>query len=458
MAILIGDQTGRGTLARAPLSGGAAREVVVGVPYASADWTADGKQLVVVRVAGRKSRLEFPIGTVIAESAGDLYSPRISPRGDRIAFFSETGDTADLEVVDSSGKGRKTLAKGWPSVTGVPCWSPDGREIWMTGSEPGHLNAIYAIDLSGKRRLVTRVPGDLELDDMFRDGRVLVAHHTIVAILAGLVPGDEKERDLSWLDGSVPAALSLDGKTLVLTELGEGSGAMPGVYLRKMDGSPAVRLGDGFAIALSPDGRWVLASVPSGGGKSGRLVLLPTGAGESRIVNDRLENFGGGVFLPDGKRLVFSAQEKGHGPRIHVQDLEGGQPRALSPEGVFIRVSTNVVSPDGSLVLGVEDAAKASLYPVDGGAPRPVAGLEAGDWPIQWSEDGRFLYVHRRQEIPNKVWLLDPSSGKKQPWLDIKPAEPLVALPILLLTRDGKSYVYGSRRVFSELYLVEGLR
>jgi Tol biopolymer transport system component len=293
---------------------------------------------------------------------------------------------------------------------------------------------------------------------MSRDGRVLVAHHTFIRILAGLVPGNEKERDLSWLDGSVPAALSPDGKTLVFTETGEGSGATPAVYLRKMDGSPAVKLGEGSAIALSPDGRWVLASAPSGGGKPGRLVLLPTGAGESRVVNDRLKNFGGGAFLPDGKSFVFSAQEKGHGPRVLIQDLAGGQPRPLSPEGVWIRNPTNPLSPDGKFVVGVTGSAKASLYPLAGGEPRPVAGLEAGDWPIQWSEDGRVLYVHKRPESPNRVWRLDPASGQKQPWLEIKPGEPVTGLPILLLTREGKSYVYGATRVLSELYLVDGLR
>jgi len=219
-----------------------------------------------------------------------------------------------------------------------------------------------------------------------------------------------------------------------------------------------VRLGEGSAIALSPDGKWVLASVPRDGGKPERLVLLPTGAGESRTLNDRLENFGGAAWLPDGKSFVFAAQEKGHAPRIRVQDLKGGDPRPLSPEGVWIRLTTNPLSPDGKLVLGFRGGTKASLYPLDGGEARPVAGLEIGDWPIQWSEDGRFLYVHQRLGIPNRVWLLDPKNGEKRPWLEIKPGEPVIEFPVLLMTRDGKSYVYGARRIFSELYLVEGLR
>jgi Tol biopolymer transport system component len=458
MAFLLGDQTGRGVLARAPLSGGAAREVLVGVPYAGADWAPAGQQLAVVRMVEGKRRLEFPIGKVIVEAADRPFSPRFSPRGDLIAFVSRAADSISLSVVEVSGKGKKTLSKGWNDVVGVPCWRPDGGEIWITAAGKGQTRALYAVDLKGKSRLVTRVPGSLELDDISRDARVLVAHHTMVRIVAGLAAGQEKERDLSWLDSSVPADLSPDGKTLVFTETGEGSGAAPAVYVRKTDGAPAVRLGEGSAIALSPDGKWVLASVPSGGGKPERLVVLPTGAGESRVMNDRLENFGGAAWLPDGKRFVFAAQEKGHEPRIRVQDLEGGDPRPLSPEGVFIRPSTNPLSPDGKFVLGIQGGAEASLYPLEGGQASPVAGLDAGDWPIQWSEDGRFLYVHRRSEIPNKVWLLDPASGKKQPWLEIKPGEPVQGVAFLLMTRDGKSCVYGTQRVLSELYLVEGLR
>jgi hypothetical protein len=205
----------------------------------------------------------------------------------------------------------------------------------------------------------------------------------------------------------------------------------------------------------------VLAGISAGAGKPERLVLLPTGPGETRVVNDRLENFTGGAWLPDGKRFVYSAREKGHLNRIRVQSLEGGDARPLSPEGVFLRPSTNPVTPDGKFVLGIHRGGReASLYPVEGsgGEARPVAGLEANDWPVQWSHDGRFLYVHQHRGVPNKVWLLDPVSGKKTPWLEIRPGEPVDGVLSLVMTRDGKSYVYGTERVLSELYLIEGLR
>ena len=462
MAILLGHSQ-MGVLARAPLTGGAAREVMEGVLYGGADWTPDGKDLVISHEVANRARLEYPIGTVIVESrAEDFSSPRFSPRGDQIAFY-QTDDSGNvsLAVVKASGKERRTLWKGLSDFSGAPCWTPDGREIWTTAVQSGASLGLYAVDLAGKPRFVARVPGTLELDDISRDGRVLAAHHTIVQILNGLVAGEEKERDLSWLDGSVPADLSGDGKTLVFTETGEGSGGRPTVYLRPTDGSPAARLGEGTAIALSPDGKRVLASVRSAGGKEEHLVLLPTGAGETRTLqNDGLERFGdGGGWMLDGKKVVFSASKSGHDSRIYIQDVEKGTARPLTPEGRVIPASASPVSPDGKLVIGMQSAAEASLYRVEGGEELPIAGLEAGEIPIQWSADGRFLYVHKRGGIPNKVWLLDPSSGARRPWRDIfPPDESRAGIPRLLISRDGKSYAYGTARILSELYLIEGLR
>ncbi len=459
MALLFGAAP-VGVLARAPLAGGAAREVLERVPYAGADWAPDGKDLAIVRTVGNNSRLEYPIGKVIVESAEEeLSSPRFSPRGDQIAFY-QTGLSRSLAVVDIPGKRKKTLSSGWGESDGAPCWTPDGREIWITVAEKGQPRALYAVDLAGKRRLVTRVPGTLELDDISRDGRVLVAHHTVVRILAGLAPGERKERDLSWLDGSFPADLSGDGKTLVFTETGEGSGERQAVYLRRTDGSPAVRLGEGTAIALSPDGKFVLTSIRGPSGTAEHLGLLPTGVGETRTLkNDGLEHFGGGAWLPDGKRIIFAANEKGHQPRIYVQDLgDDGPARPITPEETWIRPGTSPVSPDGKWVFSIWQPWKASLHPIEGGETRPVAGLEAQDVPVHWNSDGRSLYVHKVAGAPNKVWLLDPASGNRRLWREITLPESISLLRHLLISQEGKSYAYGTQRVLSELYMIEGLR
>ncbi len=447
---------GTGTLARVPLAGGIPREAIEGVTYAGADWAPDGKELAVTRLAGDRTRLEFPPGRVLRESTDYLAVPRFSPGGDRIAF-TESGESGAVMVIDLAGGKAKALSSGWRNLAGVPCWRPDGREVWFTAVGPDKVLALFAVTLSGEQRLVTRVPGDLELDDISRDGRVLLAHHAILSVMRGLAAGQEKERDLAWLDGSVPADLSADGKTLLFSETREGGGASSSVYLRKTDGSAAVRLGDGSALALSPDGKWVLA-LQSAKGLTNRLVVLPTGPGATKLVKTgSLRGFGGAAWSPDSRRVVFSATEAGRPGRLFVCEIEAAAPRVVSPEGFGIQ-TVGAISPDGRYVIGTEGPGKASLFPLEKGEVRPVSGLEAEERPIQWSADGLSLYVHKGSDVLGKVWLLELSTAKRRLFREIRPAEPAHKLEALLLTRDGKSYVYSASPTLSELFVVEGLR
>ena len=441
-----------GTLAVAPLTGGLPRQLIEGVPFAGADWAPNGKDMAVVREVQGANRLEFPVGKILI--ATGVRCPRFAPGGDLIAFFEDGPESGSLAIVDRNGKSKKLLSSGWGSLNGVPAWTPDGRELWFTAAqEAGHAEALWAVDRSGKRRLVMRVPGFLELYDIARDGRVLLAHHTIVRSLRGLGAGQAKELELSWLDASIAADISSDGKTLLITENGEGAGPKPSIYLRGTDGSPAVRLGDGEGLAISPDGKWVLGhrSKPEG------LVLLPTGAGPLRALDvGGLKNFQWGAWLPDGESIVFSAAAGAEPTRIYFQAVADGKPHAISPPGVRLLRLTNPVSPDGKHVVGTAGG-KRAIYPIDGsGQPRVVAELSNDDLPIQWSSDSLSLYFIHRGEQPTKIWLLDLSTGQRQLWKEL-PVDASQGIRVRL-TPDGKSYVRGGISVLSELYLVEGLR
>jgi Tol biopolymer transport system component len=449
-----------GILATVPLAGGVPRQILEKVPYASADWSPDGRELAVVRNVDGKFRLEFPIGRVVLEDPKVVPAhPRLSPSGDLIAFWDY--ESSSVKVIAPTGKAKKTLSPGWSRFAGVPCWTPDGKEIWFTASQPGEQDALWAVDRGGKQRLVARVPGSLELDDISRDGRVLIAHHTMVNSLRGMAPGASAERELSWLDASRPSDLSADGSRLLLTEQGEGSGRAPAVYLRGTDGSPAVRLGEGVGLALSPDGKRVLAKLEPGEGKPASLLLMPTGPGQvETLKTGSFESFGWGAFLPDGRRIVFSATGSNGLSRTHVLDPSGGAPRAIGPEGVSLFAFSSPLSPDGRFVLGRRASAEGPglpvVIPLDGGEPRAIPDWKGG-WPVQWTADGRALYVH---VMPRReVVLVDVETGKTKLWRELSPVALGSPFPRRFrVTPDGKAYVYTTPRVFSALYLVEGLR
>jgi dipeptidyl aminopeptidase/acylaminoacyl peptidase len=267
--------------------------------------------------------------------------------------------------------------------------------------------------------------------------------------------GDSAERDVTWLDFSVPSDISPDGKTILFTESGEGGGKTSRVYLRSIDGSPAVRLGDGQALALSPDGKSVLVTFP---GAADRFVLLPTGTGEPKTI--ALSGFDAidvAAWLPDGKEFVFGGQETGGKWRVYRMDTQGGKPRAISPEGVRIPAfMTGPVSLDGRFFFGARGPGKWFRFPMDGGEARPIAGLKRGDFPIRWASD-RSFWVSRFGS--GDIWRLDAETGRKTPSENkLKTDFGNLATLRLVMTPDGRSYAYAARRAHSVLYVVEGLK
>jgi Tol biopolymer transport system component len=441
-----------GTLARVPLVGGAPREILNDVEWA--DWSPDGANVAVVHEVGARKRLEFPLGKVLYDADGWIGNPRVAPDGKSVAFVDhpQQGDDGGAVAVVDLGGTKKMLSDGWDSVQGL-AWSPDGSEIWFTATRTGGDRSLYATDRSGKVRLLARVPGELTILDVGKEGNVLLTRGNDRAGMIGLAPGEPKEKDLSWLDWSVPGSLSADGKMILFQESGEGGGPHYAVYLRNTDGSPAIRLGEGTGLSLSPDGQWALSRlnvVPS------PLVLYPTGVGEMKqLKNDGL-NHTTAAFLPDGKRFVFTGTEPGHGARLYVESLEDAKPRAISMEGV----RSNILSPDGRFVAARGPDDKVYLFPVAEGEPKLVAGVQAGEFPTSWSADGRSIYVIARGQIPAQVFRVDVATGQRTAWRSLEPADSagIDTIRGVLISSDDKTYVYGYSRTLSDLYLVQGLK
>jgi len=446
---------GIGRLGRISIAGGATREILDDVQWA--DWSADGRDLAIVRDVGARNRLEFPIGKVIYETEGWIGHPRVSPDGEKIAFIDHPvvrDDGGSVAVVDRSGK-KTTLTPTYATAQGV-AWTPDGREIWFTAAENGFNRAIHAVSLSGQGRLVGRIPGVSTIKDISRDGRVLMANETYRLGVLGRRAGDPKETELSWLDFSLVTDISSDGNAVLLTESGEGGGPGYSAYLRKTDGSPAVRLGEGSTGAFSPDGKWVVCILHPA--TDATLVVYATGVGETRTFPKDELRVRVADWFPDGKRILITATEPGRGSRLYVRDFGGGKARPLTPEGY--RHFERAISPDGRFAAVRGPDRKIYLYPLEGGEPTPLSGLTAGDVPVRFDRESRWLYVYRQGEVPLPVYRYEISSGRKELWKEVSPADTagLSAINRFMTTADGQAYAYSYFRVLSYLQIVDGLK
>jgi len=444
-----------GTLARVPIGGGAPREVLENIQWA--DWSPDGSQLAVVRDVNGRNRLEYPVGKALYETGGWISHPRISRKGDLIAFIDHPiqGDSiGGVVVVDMNGHTRPLSQTYGGGAVGL-AWSPKGDEVWVTATVIGIDRSVFAVPLSGKERLVARVPADLTLQDVTPDGRVLLSRDSWRRGLIVHRADDPTEHDFTWLDWSFPVTLSADGQTLLFREEGEAGGPTYAVYVRKTDGSPAVRLGDGQSLALSPDGKWALSCT---GDKQTDLFLLPTGPGEPRALHGHNIIHSAAIWFPDGKRILIAGTEPNHGLRLYVQDIDADKVEGVTPEG------TNgfafALSPDGRSIAAVGPDDKGYLFPVPAGDPLPIKGLQPGEGPVAWTADGRSLYVYKGGELPAMVYRLDIATGSRTLWKRLMPPDPagVEFVGPVLPTPDGKAYVYGYRRLLSDLYLVEGLQ
>jgi Tol biopolymer transport system component len=441
-----------GTLGKVPLTGGSPRKIAEHVE--GADWAPDGKTLAIVHVTGAKRRLEYPLGHVLYETAGWISHPRISPKGDAIAFLdhlSQDDDQGVVSLVDLAGR-KRVLSAGWESEEGL-AWSADGREVWFSAARAGLERRIYAVDMTGRQRQVYQALGGVTLQDIAPDGRVLLTRDEDRAGMIGAGPGATKEQDLSWEDWSLPVDLSQDGKTVLFDEQGEQGGPTYTVAMRSTSGSPPIPLGEGMAGDLSPDGKWAAADV-----SYSQILLLPTGAGTvKRIDKGGIDRYGHMIhWMPDSKQIIFTGNMPGHGVRCFIQNVDGGKPQPLTPEGVGMCK----ISPDGQLLIGQDlMGGVARFYPMDGGTPRDIPGL-ASDEMVEWSSDPHILYVYQGKEQPVRVYRLNVVTGERQFFREFHPGDSTghYNMTHILFSADGRAYVYSYIRMLSELYVVKGLK
>ncbi len=440
-----------GALARAPMAGGAPRQILEDVRWA--DWDRHG-DLAVVHHSNGRSRLEYPVGSVLYENAGWISDIRFSSRNDHIAFVDHAiwaEDRGSIAVVDLKSQRKKILSTGWESARGL-AWSASGEEIWFTAAKSGERRDLFAVDLHGRQRTLLQIPGGITLHDISPDGRALLTvDNERIGTMAFSPAG---ERDLSWLDITYPLAISPDGKKVLLEDQSAQAGSDYWVGLRGMDGSPPIRLGEGWGGGFSPDGKWTATSISS---IPESTFLLPIGAGERKeLTHPGINTYSYATwFMPDGRSVLFAGIESGHLPRMYVHSIQGGRARPLTPEGILGRFP----SPDGRYLVAQQVGQTHVIYDIQRGESRAIPGTTWQLWPAGWSPDSRYLYLYTRTGPPSQIWRLEISSGQEKlvKQLTLTDSAGILEIFDVHMTPDAKTFVYGYDRYLSELYVVAGL-
>jgi serine/threonine protein kinase len=446
-------ETVNGMLADAPLAGGSPHEILSDVRWA--DWDAKGN-LAAVHYVGGHSQLEYPIGTVLYQSAGSITNVRFSPRGDSIAFMDHPAlwdNRGTVRLTDLSGHVR-TLSSEWESMEGL-AWRPDGKEIWFSAAAKGTDLNLMAVDLSGKGRMLLDLPVAVTLEDIASDGRVLVSLNSRRLGLAFAGPGQKEDIDLSWHDWNSARDISRDGQYVLFEDASEAAGPAYAVVIRKVDGTLPVRLGEGSAGGISPDGKWAVSVSTS---QAPQITLLPIGPGQPRSLAvsglDHIHN-GWARFLPAGQAVEVIGDSTGHAARCYMVELSNGKAKAVTPEGVHCGPPT----PDGQYVIGSAPDRTLAMFPVGGGSPRPIPHLENSFVAVQWSDDGSALYGYHRGEIPAKIYRFEIATGKETVIRQLKPAAPagIADVAPVVVNHDATSFAYSYNETLSSLYLISGL-
>jgi WD40 repeat protein len=442
-----------GTLALVPGVGGSTHEVATDVN--SGDWAPNGASMAIVRHSGTKSQLEFPVGHLLLESDHNLAHVRVSPKGDLVAALE--GRAGNVILVDALGQKRILLA-GWV-VSGL-AWGASGG-LWVSGGPSDDaadaFNSLWTISLAGQARLAYRSMSNLVLEDISAGGRILARQYSDWTGLGVLRLVDKSLTDnLAWLDDGFLGGLSEDG-TFVLFSQDESYRQIGqfAVYLRRTDGSPPVRLGEGRGVALSSDKKWIIAVRP---GQWSRLWLVPTGAGPTRSVDFPGIEFApiAGQFLRDGKRAVLLARKDSAIVAL-VVDLETRQYRVVTPP-----LSNNsfflAVSPDERFVAAVPSNGVVTAYSVDGGPPKAFPDLGQNYTVVGWAKDG--LLLHEGGMFGGTTLSMiqfNTETGVQRLLTHLQPRESTGRTLVLmaLASQDGKSVAYTYSHSQSALFVLD---
>ncbi len=433
-------------LDQAPLRGGTL-QTVVSKGVLSADY-GPNRALCLIGIRGREYSLEFPPGKRLYTTNNWITHPRVSPRGDQVAFLEHpipADDAGDVMVIDTTGRTR-TLSTGWASVFGL-AWSNSDNEVWFTAAKSGVERQLMSVDMAGHVRQISHTPGTLELEDISKTGKVLLARSTERMSMSLVEPNKNAIQSISRFDWSRVADISADGDSILFDESGEGGGKGYSVHLYHVRSRTFDRLGEGRAMDLSPDGKWAITE-PSNSTSTIDLVAVN---GTRRLTLP-----GKGIkyvwvkFLPNNEEILFYGTLPGQPPNLYRQKLPDGAPALVFED---IVMAQPVIDASGQFAIARAPGPSLLLLNLKTGARRMVK-INMQVTPVAVVNEKKVVVrVYDRGYLA--LFELNLTNGTLTPRRRMAdPGAPDGMVP-MFISNDGNTLVYSRHSVDSDLVIAD---
>ncbi|MGV9678821.1 nSTAND1 domain-containing NTPase [Nocardia sp. NPDC003482] len=301
----------------------------------------------------------------------------------------------------------------------------DDAEVWDLTSDAGP-----------RALLGTKDSHALDATAMSPDGRWLASASSDVGVRVWDLATEAEARVLPDSATRVvrAVAVSTDGRWIVADDSTGDNGSMlvwdlaTGVGPRVLPGPG--KIGTAASLAISPDGRWIVAAGYSAADESVRIWDLATDAGPRALPDIKHHSVEAAAVSPDGRWVVTAY----YGDAVRVWDLAtGAAPRAL-PETAAGNTYSVAVSPNGRWIVGADRAGTVRVWDLTSDAsPRVLPDTRSGTArSVAVSPDGRWVMDIDSEGVV-RVWDL-ATNARPRPLPDRKTSPP----EALAVSPDGR--------------------
>ena len=441
---------GPDVLARVPCGGGSPQVVARNV--VAADWSPSGS-LAVVKRMGKRFVVEYPLGKPLFEATAPVWISdlRVSPRGDLLGFVRHPTVSASGEavIIDITGKTVR-VSRSWHRA-GTVAWAP-GNELWYAAGD-SLPDRLLAMPLHGPERTVYQGLNNIALQDISRDGLVLLAQGMFERDTTFIGAGSPNPRSLSWYERDGAARLSRDGRWIISSGWDQDTRRV--TILRRTNGELPRFLGEGYGTDLTPDvGKAIIVNIPE------ELRVVET-QGEARATVT-LPGFDISAtrFLAGTDRVLSIARAPTDaGDRLYAIDLRTSVATRLSEDDVDQDVLE--VSP-GARYAATRRLAdgkwRTAIYAVATGQELPTPALGPELFPAGWATDTELWLSRVTPEDPATFTLTRYDVEHRRPLGQrVVAAGASGQVSWVNVTADGKNVVFTMQRGSAHLYTVQGL-